>query len=104
MSNSNLPISLYHYTGRNTKAVCVSIGPIDLYFSYRTVIAFRAPGHGLNISQNLWSTTTGRHMNEILHMMDKDRIPRDQFEKKLLNVLAHYGLTEISLVDKPLVV
>jgi hypothetical protein len=101
MSRNHLPVSLYHYTGRNTKAVCVSVGPIDLYFSYTTVIAVRAPGFGLSIMKNYWGPTTGRHMNEILPMADEDRMPREEFEAKLLKILAHYGLTEIAAVDNP---
>lgn len=57
-------ISINNYTSRNAEALCVSIGPIDLYFSYKTVIAFRAPGFGSCVRENSWGPTTGRHIKE----------------------------------------
>lgn len=42
----------------------VSIGEVDYYFSYKTIIAFRKHGN-LIISENIWSTTTGKHLNYI---------------------------------------
>jgi len=42
----------------------VSIGGIDLYFSYKTLVAFRDET-GLKISENVWSKTTGKFLNEI---------------------------------------
>lgn len=43
----------------------VSIGLIDYYFSYETCVAARLPGMGLVVSQNVWSKTTGKHLNTI---------------------------------------
>lgn len=34
----------------------VSIGDIELYFSYETCVGFYAPGEGMVISENMWST------------------------------------------------
>jgi len=42
----------------------VSTGGVDLYFSYETVVAFNA-GEGLVVSENVWSGTTGKHLNGI---------------------------------------
>lgn len=45
--------------------LCVSIMGVDIYFSYKTPIAFRAPGCGLVVHQNDWGATTGKHLNFI---------------------------------------
>lgn len=43
----------------------VTIGDLDLMFSYETVVAFRTPEDGLVVSENVWSTTTGKHLAAI---------------------------------------
>ena len=53
------------YPERNTKAPIVTIGKLELYFSYETIIAFDSPIIGFWIIKNYWSKTTGRHLNEI---------------------------------------
>ena len=79
------------YPRRNTKQIDVSVGNLTLNFSYNTVIAFNSPFSGFVISQNIWSVTTGRHLNEI--SPDKNiRIPNEEFNQKLSEVLKHYGL------------
>ncbi len=38
------------------------MGDLDIYFSYRTAVAFRLPGVGLVVRQNDWGATTGKHL------------------------------------------
>ena len=59
---------------------------IDIYFSYKTPVAFNA-GKGLVVRQNDWSSTTGKHLNWIDGGGDakKKRISGDEFEKLLAN-------------------
>lgn len=53
----------------------------DYYFSYDTLIAFRGD-EGLVIRQNVWGTTTGKHLNWIND--DKSiRVNQEVFEAKL---------------------
>ena len=47
-----------------------SVGNNNFYFSYRTCIAFQARGK-LYCSENVWSVTTGKHLNCI--QPDKER-------------------------------
>jgi hypothetical protein len=61
-----------------------------LWFSYETPIAVYVPGEGTFIRQNEWSTTTGRHLNEIDSDKSK-RITGDEFK----GVLARLGLWRI---------
>lgn len=58
-----------------------TIGDVDFYFSYDTIIAFRINGK-LYISENVWSKTTGKHLNAIYQ--DKtQRIPNKEFNSLL---------------------
>lgn len=81
----------YPYSGGGYGAHCmmVTVGEIDLYFSYQTCIAFRTPGFGLVCSQNNWSTTTGKHLNWV--QPDKTKRVSD-FDKRLNEILAKYNL------------
>ncbi len=64
----------------------VSIGDLDLYFSYETVVAFETMGLGLVVSENMWSTTTSKHINAIAGA-NYPRFPREKFKKMLKEVL-----------------
>jgi hypothetical protein len=69
----------------------VTIGSLDLYYSYETVIAFR-DGVGLKVSQNCWSNTTGRHIS----LLESDKaklIKSDLFDDMLLEAMKRHNLT-----------
>ena len=71
-----------NYSSSNPNTIGVDFGPLELYFSYTTIVAFRTPNGVLVISENVWSTTTGKHLN----MIDPDkkkRIPYSLFETQL---------------------
>lgn len=75
-------------TGEN--ALAVQIGELTVYFSYETVVAFRSPKTGLVVSENVWSTTTGKHLNAI---GPKDmRIDNEEFQILLNETLKTHGL------------
>lgn len=80
----NLPRfrSYGEYSSSNYGAHCLvfSVGELDIYFSYKTPVAFRAPGYGLVVSANCWGRTTGKHLNWIDDGDKKNRIPRTEFE------------------------
>lgn len=64
----------------------VNIGYIALWFSYETIVAFRTPQTGLVVCENVWGTTTGKHLNWI----DDDksiRVPREEFLDKLNSIV-----------------
>lgn len=75
--------------GKN--AMTVSVGTLELYFSYRTVIAISKPGV-LIVSQNEWGPTTGKHLNWIDGGDKKNRVPRVEFEAKLQKMLREHNL------------
>ena len=82
-----------NYPSRNTKQIDVQVGSLTLNFSYNTVVAFTSSFSGFVITENVWSTTTGRHLNEI-HPDKSLRIPNDVFKRKLQETLEHYGLSD----------
>lgn len=43
----------------------VSIGDLDVYFSYKTPVAFQLPGVGRVVHQNDWRVNMGKHLNWI---------------------------------------
>lgn len=59
----------------------VEIGPLTVWFSYRTPVAFRAPGVGKVVRQNDWSTVTGKHLNWIDGKDKKNRVTGERFEE-----------------------
>lgn len=81
-----------NYTG-NYGAHCqrVTLGALDLYFSYQTIVAFRDPAAGLVCVENIYSNTTGKHLNAI-QPDKKRRVPLAEFEAKLKATLARYEL------------
>ena len=68
---------------RNFKSV--KIGSIILYYSYDTIIGFCTPNTGLCVTENVWGTTTGRHLNMISNK--EDRIPREEFKRLLDSIV-----------------
>lgn len=63
---------------------------IKVYFSYKTVIAIEM-GSNLYISDNIWSNTTGKHLNDIDPDKSK-RLPRAEFEKILDRIYFNFGM------------
>jgi hypothetical protein len=58
----------------------IRIGDTVLYFSYRTLIAYRHPRAGRVVSENVWGPTTGKHLNAIDGGDKKSRLDRSAFE------------------------
>lgn len=90
----NLPTmqSYGDYSSDNYGAhsLCVELGGLSIYFSYHTPVAYRG-SEGLVISENCWSTTTGKHLNWICP--DKSRrIPNDEFNLRFHAELEKHGL------------
>ena len=72
----------YSSSNYGAHALVFSTAAGQVYFSYKTPIAFRTFKTGLVIRENDWGPTTGKHLNAI----DSDksrRIPGEQFERRL---------------------
>lgn len=70
----------------------VEIGDLELYFSYETPVAFRTSKTGLVVSENIWGSTTGKHLNWLDGGRKECRIPNDEFEKQLNELIESRGL------------
>ena len=72
----------------------VVVGNLTFWFSYETVIAFEENGLSNTktyIAENVFSNTTGKHLN----MLDDDkskRTPWGDFQQKLNATLRKHGL------------
>ena len=63
----------------------INIGMITVWFSYDTPIAFRASGERV-VRENIWSTTTGKHLNAIdggSREAKANRVSSDEFNRAL---------------------
>ena len=82
----NLP-EFASYCDNTTKgnALVFTVGALDVYYSYKTPVAFRVGGV-LIVRENTWGPTTGKHLNAI-DGGDKDakkrRLGSDAFELAL---------------------
>ena len=89
-------VKLWQPTDRNTKLVGINFTDekngdwLELYFSYETIVAFDVRGQEIVVSQNVWSNTTGRHLNEIDDGRKEDRVNPDAFQKQLDEALKRF--------------
>lgn len=61
---------------------------LTIWFSYRTPVAFAAPGHVRRVRQNVWGPTTGKHLNAIDGGDKANRIDGETFERLLAEAIA----------------
>lgn len=78
------------YSAKNGNTLVFTLGDVDVYFSYRTPVAFRAPSHGLVVRANEWGPTTGKHLAAIdggSKEARSTRVTETQFETMLADAL-----------------
>lgn len=74
-----------HPTDRHNFAI-VHLPQVSLAFSYDTCIAYRDRGPWV-VRHNGWGPTTGKHMNHLDNGDKTDRVPSDQFEDQVRDLL-----------------
>lgn len=79
--------------GANT--IKVSIGQLRLWFSYQTLVAFQLDYQDRVVHQNVWTTTTGKHLNWIDNGQHKSRVSAEQFAEKLAEAMTACNLAEL---------
>ncbi len=67
----------------NNNLTRVYFGDLVLWFSYETIVAFHAPGSSRVVCENVWTQTTGKHLNEIDGGNKSSRTPRAEFSRLL---------------------
>ncbi len=77
-------ISTYgNYSSDNygAHALKVTVGELEVWFSYKTPIAFRRGYGEPTVRRNDWGPTTGKHLNAIDGGDKKKRVSGDEFER-----------------------
>jgi len=76
-------IQIESHDSQTHKSVVIQTpkGRVDVHFSYQSVIAFKVGDGPMIVSENCWSTTTGKHINSINNDR-KARLPRAVFMQK----------------------
>ncbi len=71
-----------HYSSDNYGAhtLVVDVGGVEVWYSYRTPVAFRALMGQRYVRENEWGPTTGKHLNWIDGGDKKSRLSSDDFE------------------------
>jgi len=70
-------------------SLAVAFDVFTLYYSYDTIIAYKDRDDGFVMRENIWNTTTGKHMNW-LDDNHKNRITGAEFEVKLQAMLERH--------------
>jgi len=85
-------MKLFNYMDNGqANAMCLELDfYMEIWFSYETPVAFRTPETGLIVSQNIWTTTTGKHLNAIDNGNKMKRIPNAEFTDKLRAMLSKF--------------
>lgn len=84
-----MKVTIDHPTGQANFSI-VTIGEVDLAFSYRTIVGFADCGRWY-ISENLWGPITGKHLNQLPNSDKARRLPRENFDALLAATLAPFG-------------
>lgn len=66
---------------------------ITIYYSYKTIVAYSDNQDGLVVCENVWGTTTGKHLDWI-NDDKKSRIKSDKFDTMLKAALERHFVTE----------
>ncbi len=64
------------------RCIRVDIPDMTLFYSYTTVIGFYTAKTGRVVCENVWSNTTGKHLN-YLEPDKKKRVKVDEFNRRL---------------------
>jgi hypothetical protein len=76
----------------------VTVGPLTLWFSYQTIVAFMVGTGRCVVRQNEWGPTTGKHLTMIDGGEKASRVPGDQFEALWAQALQSAFTPEENLV------
>ena len=93
------------YTRANGNTVAVRLrsdrGDLVIYFSYQTAVAVQHKGK-TTVRENIWGTTTGKHLNWIDNGKHAERVDTATFDTALFNALARFGVSSLPLYGQPM--
>jgi hypothetical protein len=79
--SSYAPHSVSNYGAHTLR---IDLGTLTVWFSFKTPVAFRAPGTPTIVRQNDWGATTGKHLkciNGETSKTDTIQVSGEQFEE-----------------------
>lgn len=76
----------YESSNYGAHSLQVNFENFRLYYSYGTIVAYSDISQGLVCSENVWGTTTGKHLNWI-QSDKKKRVKNDVFQSMLKEML-----------------
>lgn len=62
-------------------SISVDFGEFIIWFSYGTPVAFQVEGHRRVVHENIWSKTTGKHLNWIDGGDKRSRVGSEEFQR-----------------------
>lgn len=81
-SNNPVPVELPGLEVMRPNLTRVTTPTLTIYYSYNTPVAFWSPATGLVVHENVWSQTTGRHLN-LIEPDKSGRVTAEQFRTLL---------------------
>lgn len=101
--NTEVPVSVWNYArGNNNRAIHVEYLNVTFYMSYDTCVAFKSVLTGLVVHDNIWSNTTGAHLNAIdggSLLAKTKRVDAKEFALKLNEVEQNHRRGVISVYE-----
>jgi hypothetical protein len=76
-------ITLEKYYIKSSDATLLRLGLNKIWFSYDTIVAFEKSNGCRYVSQNIWTNTTGKHLNAIDDGDKKSRLSTEDFQREL---------------------
>ncbi len=67
-----------HYGDMKGNSVKVEVGPLTIWYSYETAVAFCVAGNRRVVCENSWGTTTGKHLN-VIEPNKNNRVSMNEF-------------------------
>jgi hypothetical protein len=62
-------------------SMAMQVGPVTMWFSYSTMVAFQVTGNRRVVQRNVWGPTTGRHLKEIDGGARASRVEEELFQR-----------------------
>ena len=93
----NLPdFHCYCPNTTDVNALVFTVGRMTVWYSYKTVVAFRVEYGRTVVRENEWGPTTGKHLNAIDDGAKGDRISGAEFVQKLFEAMKEIERASIS--------
>jgi len=92
VENINISLDNLGTINKNCITIKTNLGYVDLYFSYKTLVAVNN-----KVSVNNWGNTTGKLLNELQRDKSK-RVPHEEVLKEMEKALKELFYTEKELI------